>query len=84
MTDRPLDGVYAVSVSNLVADDPVRWLFISEDDADMFCAAINGDSEFPEATVTYEPIAYSLADPDLAACYPDETREANRIARLEA
>ena len=71
-----LAGVYAVTVSPSVADDPIRWLFVHESDADQFAAAINGDSQFPEASVSYEPIALSLHDPHLRECFPEETEEA--------
>jgi hypothetical protein len=76
-----LSGVYAVTVSPSISDDPVRWLFVDEGDADLFAAAINGDSEFPEATVSYEPIAFSLDDEHLRETFPEETTEARRLAR---
>jgi hypothetical protein len=82
-----LTGVYAVTVPPSVSDDPIRWLFADEADADAFAQAINGernhlflrDSELPEAVVSYEPIATSLHDPHLREAYPEETETALAI-----
>lgn len=38
---RQLNGVYAVCVGGSISEDPVRWLFVDEADADDFAAAIN-------------------------------------------
>lgn len=79
--EKPLEGVYAVTVSPNMSDDPIRWLFTDQGDADLFAAAINGDAELKDAIVSYEPIAGSLDDPHLNECYPEETEEARRLYR---
>ena len=79
--DGRLTGVYAVTVGPDISDDPIRWLFTNEIDADTFAEAINKGREFKEACVTFEPIAYSLDERHLALCFPDETKRARKLAR---
>jgi len=80
--EKPLEAVYAVTVSPNMSDDPIRWLFKDEWDADAFAEAINGpDNPLPDATVTYEPIAYTLDNEHLHETYPEETEEARRLVR---
>lgn len=54
-----------------ISDDPVRWLFADEADADDFAAAINEGRKYPEAWVSFEPIAWSLHDHDLGSAFPE-------------
>jgi hypothetical protein len=77
-----LNGAYAVCVSSSISEDPVRWLFVDEVDADDFAAAINAGRKYPEAWVRFEPIALSLHDRDLRAAFP-ETVEAVLRRRKE-
>ena len=53
-------GVYAVTVGPDISEEPVRWLFESEHDADLFVKHVE-----PEGVVTFEPIAYSWAEPEV-------------------
>jgi hypothetical protein len=56
------NGAYPVCVGSSISDDPVRWLFVDEGDADDFPAAINERREYPEAWASFEPIAWSRHD----------------------
>lgn len=78
MADR-LTGVYAVLVGPSICEEPIRWLFVDEIDADAFAAAI-GD----EAWVSWEPISESLDDPGLFDAFPCEIRAARRAMRARA
>ena len=77
-----LNGVYAVCVSSAISDDPVRWLFVDEADADDFAAAINEGREYPEAWVSFEPIARTLHDDDLRSAFPETVEAALKRRRL--
>lgn len=78
-----LNGVYAVCVSSSISDDPVRWLFVDEADADDFAAAINEGREYPEAWVSFEPIASSLQDEDLYSAFSKTVDTALKRRMLE-
>lgn len=71
-------GVYVVLVGPDVSDDPVRWCFVDEGDADAFA-----DASGERAWVSFEPVARSLDDPDLAEAFP-ELVEAARARAAEA
>lgn len=62
---RSLDGICAVRVTSSTSDDPVRRLLADEAGADDFAAEINDGREYPEAWVSFEPIAMNLHDRDL-------------------
>lgn len=66
MTDYLLSGVYVVQVGSDISNDPVRWCFVEETDADDFAKALD-----ESAWVTFEPISASLDDPSLAAAFPE-------------
>lgn len=78
-----LDGAYAVCVSSSISDDPVRWLFVDEADADDFAAAINEGRQYPEAWVSFEPIAENLYDRGLRSAFPETIESALRHRREE-
>jgi hypothetical protein len=73
---RQLNGVYAVCVGSSISEDAVRWLFVAEADADDFAAAINEGREYPEAWVSFEPIAWSLHDKDVCSAFPETVEKA--------
>jgi hypothetical protein len=79
-----LNGVYAVCVSSSISEDPVRWLFVDEADADDFARAINDGRDYPEAWVSFEPIASNLHDRDLRSAFPETVEIALKLRQAAA
>lgn len=49
----------------------MRRLFVDEADADDLAAVINEGRDYPEAWVSFEPIAWSLHHQDLRSAFPE-------------
>jgi hypothetical protein len=71
-----LNGVYVVLVPPDVSDEPVRWCFVNQSDADLWAEA-HGSGAY----VSWEPVSWSLEDTYLDGYMNEVTTEAREAAQ---
>lgn len=72
MTADRLPGVYVVCLDpDVTGAENIAWAFRDEIDADALVAVLAAEYGEGRAWSTWEPVAYSLDDPDLASWLRD-------------